>query len=71
MENLLLAAAAMGYGTCWMTGPTYAADEITQIIGFSKPGYFLAAMTPLGIPAEGKYANPPRKPVTDVLTIID
>ena len=71
MENLLLAAAAMGYGTCWMTGPTYAAEEISEIIGFNKPGYSLAAMTPLGVPTEGKYANPPRKPLAEVLTVIE
>ncbi|MCX7779867.1 MAG: nitroreductase family protein [Negativicutes bacterium] len=71
MENLLLAAAAMGYGTCWMTGPTYAAEQIAAITGFSKPGYYLAAMTPLGIPAAGKYVNPPRKPLAEVLTIIE
>lgn len=71
MENLLLAAAALGYGTCWMTGPTYAAEEISALIGFNKPGYHLAAMTPLGVPAEGKYTNPPRKNVADVLTIIE
>lgn len=71
MENLLLAAAALGYGTCWMTGPTYAAAEIAEIIGFAKPGYYLVALTPLGVPAEGKYTNPPRKAVAEVITIID
>ena len=71
MENLLLAAASLGYGTCWMTGPTYAAQEITEFIGFAKPGYRLVAMTPLGVPAPGKYANPARKPVSDVLTIVE
>lgn len=71
MENLLLSAAALGYGTCWMTGPTYAAAEISRLVGFDKPGYYLAAMSPLGVPAEGKYANPPRKSIAEVLTILD
>lgn len=71
MENLLLAAASLGYGTCWMTGPTYAAKEITEFIGFNKPGYRLVAMTPLGVPAPGNYANPARKPLEEVLTIVD
>ena len=70
MENLLLAAAKLGLGTCWMTGPTYAADEITNYIGFSKAGYHLAAMTPLGVPASDKQSSTPRKPLEDVLTII-
>lgn len=71
MENLLLAAAGLGYGTCWMTGPTYAAKEITAYLGFDKPGYELVAMTPLGVPAPGNYANPARKPLEEVLTVIE
>lgn len=69
-ENLLLAAASLGYGTCWMTGPTYAAEEISACIGFAKPGFHLAAMTPLGVPAESAGANPPRKPLDEVVTFI-
>ena len=71
LENLQLAAASLGYGTCWMTGPTYAAEEITDYIGRDKikAGYFLAAITPLGVPADTG-ANPPRKPVEEVLTIV-
>lgn len=71
MENLQLAAAALGYGTCWMTGPTYAAEEISELVGFSKPGYYLAAMTPFGVPASDKGKNPPRKAVDEVTTIIE
>lgn len=70
MQNLLLAAAALGYGTCWMTGPTYAGPEIAQLVGFSKEGYSLAALTPLGVPAADG-ASPPRKPLSEVLTIVD
>ena len=36
VENFLLAATAMGYGTCYMTGPTHAKKEIEQLIGFNK-----------------------------------
>jgi len=70
LENLQLAAANLGYGTCWMTGPTYAGREISDYIGFAKEGYFLAAMSPLGVPDEGKWSYPPRKPVEDILTLI-
>ncbi|KGG80724.1 nitroreductase [Caloranaerobacter azorensis H53214] len=71
MENILLAASSMGYGTCWMTGPNYASREITDYIGFKKEGYFLAAMTPLGIPEESELKSPPRKPLEEVMTIIE
>ena len=70
LQNFHLAAAALGYGSCWMTGPTYAGEEISELIGFKKEGYVLAALTPLGIPAGGG-TSPARKPVEEVLTVID
>lgn len=71
MENLTLAAAALGYGTCWMTGPTYAAEEINALVGPAKEGYFLAAMTPLGVPLTAAGSSPKRKPLEEVVTIIE
>ncbi|MBS4534670.1 nitroreductase family protein [Clostridium sp. D2Q-14] len=71
MENLHLAATSMGYGSCWMTGPLYAKKEITDFIGFNKKDYFLAAITPLGIPTSTEIKKPPRKPIEEVLTIIE
>ncbi|WP_073152350.1 nitroreductase family protein [Paramaledivibacter caminithermalis] len=71
MENLLLAAANMGYGGCWMTGPNYASKEIEEYVGFNKEGFFLAALTPLGVPEESELKSPKRKPVDEVLTIIE
>ncbi len=71
MENLLLASANMGYGCCWMTGPNYARKELEEYIGFQKEGYFLAAITPLGVPEESELKSPPRKSVDEVMTIIE
>lgn len=44
VENFLLAATEMGYGACYMTGPTHAKTEIENLIGFEKPGYELMSM---------------------------
>lgn len=71
MENFLLAAANMGYGGCWMTGPNYASEEITAIVGFEKEGYYLACMTPIGIPETTDVNQPPRKDVSEVCTFVD
>lgn len=71
IENMLLAAANMGYGTVWMTSPNYAAKEISEFIGFDKEEYSLTAITPLGIP-DGEIKNrPPRKPIEEVMDIIE
>lgn len=70
IENLMIAAAELGYGTCWMTSPNYAAKEMSEFLGFNKEGYYLAAVTPLGVPAvEGN--SPERLPLEDVMTIIE
>jgi nitroreductase len=70
MENLLLAATNLGYGTCWMTGPNYAAKEIGVTINFKKEGYSLIALTPIGLPLEGKSKSPIRKHVEEIITVI-
>ncbi|MGL4334900.1 MAG: nitroreductase family protein [Lactococcus garvieae] len=71
VENFLLAATAMGYGTCYMTGPTHAKLAIEAAIDFEKPGYELMSMISLGVAAENTPAQPPRKPLEEVVTFID
>ncbi len=58
MQNLLLAAAAEGLGTCWMTGANYLEDEILKFLG--KTNQELLAITPIGYSAKEPPA-PPRK----------
>lgn len=71
VENFLLAATAMGYGTCYMTGPAHSKKEIEELIGFNKEGYELMAMISLGVPEEDTPKSPPRKPLDEVVTFID
>ena len=71
LENFMLAAAAYGYGTCWMTGAMVAAEEIMDAVGVRKDGYYLAAMTPLGVPAAALPAKKSRKPLDEMVTYID
>lgn len=70
VENFLLAASALGYGACYMTGPAHAKDELEKIVGFHKPGYSLMAMISLGIPSDKTVNQPPRKPLDEVVTFI-
>ena len=50
VQNLLLAAHAMGLGATVMTGPLIAEDDLRELIGFPA-SWRLAALIPLGIPA--------------------
>lgn len=71
VENMLLAATALGYGSCYMTGPTHAKNKIEEVIGFDKEGYGLMSMVCLGVAADKTPKQPPRKPVEEVVTFID
>lgn len=71
IENFLLGAAAMGYGTCYMTGPTHAKREIEELIGFEKENHALMAMITLGIPEDKIPKQPERKPLSEVVTVIE
>lgn len=69
IENLLLAAHALGYGGCWMTGPLLAKKEIEQILGI-KPPFELMALVPVGVPAKIGRA-PERKSIEEITTWIE
>ena len=71
VENFLLAATEMGYGSCYMTGPTHAKKELEELIGFEKPNYELMSMIAVGLAEDNTPAKLPRKPLEEVVTFID
>ena len=66
VENFLLAATELGYGTCYMTGPTHSKVEIEELINFEKEEYKLMSMIALGVAEDDIPNSPPRKPLEDV-----
>lgn len=68
IENLLLAATALGYGGCWMTGPLIAVKELEKLLAIERPWY-LTALVPLGKPFKS-YRARPRKSLEEVTTVI-
>jgi nitroreductase len=68
IQNMLLAIHALGYGSCWMTGPLVAQEAFEKLLGFGKEK-FIAALLPMGVPDE----DPPvrsRKPLEEIMRII-
>lgn len=57
MENLLLAATALGLGTCWMTGPLRDEKAIRRVLGIPE-NKEIVAVTPLGHPQETPGVQP-------------
>lgn len=64
IEHMLLTAHALGYGSCWMTGPLVAQESFEKLLGYGKEK-FIAALLPLGVPDETPAARP-RKPLDEL-----
>ncbi len=63
IQNMLLAAYALGYGTCWIGA--FSEEEVRRILGIPehiRP----VALIPLGRPAEHP-SPPPRRPLSSVV----
>lgn len=50
VQNLVLMAHVLGYGTCWMTGPLVAKDKLERMLKIAPPDE-LMALVPLGKPS--------------------
>lgn len=60
VTQFLLAAYALGYGTCWMTGPLFAKPELESALSVRFPEELLTVIA-IG-KADAPPAKPPRKP---------
>ncbi|TET33731.1 MAG: nitroreductase family protein [Planctomycetota bacterium] len=69
LENLCLMAHDLGLGTCIMSGPLVAPDEIREILGIDSTWEPLS-IVPVGYPDEDP-KPPPRKPVENILKWIE
>lgn len=59
VQNLLLAATSMGYGTCWMSGPLHAKDKLEMLLGIANP-WSLVTFVAIGKPGEPSPAKTKR-----------
>lgn len=71
MENMELRMTELGYGCCWMTGQTYASQEIEALVkeatGYGEEGWYLSCMMSVGIPQPDP-KSPGRKPLEEICT---
>jgi nitroreductase len=64
MDHMVLAATALGLGTCWIA----AFDPTVARAVFDLPdGFEPLAFTPIGYPADQEPAERPRKPLGDLV----
>jgi nitroreductase len=70
IQNLLLAAHALGYGACWMNVPFVAKDDLARLVGVAPP-WDLLALVPLGRPAPGQSGPiPGRRGLDEIATFM-
>ncbi len=69
IQNMLLAIHALGYGSCWMTGPLVAQEGFEKLLGYGKEK-FVAALLPVGVPDEDPPARS-RKPLEEMMKVIE
>jgi nitroreductase len=64
VQNLMLAARALGIGSCITTIHKYRDPQVKELLGIPAD-VETAALIPLGYPL-GKFGRPPRRPIAEV-----
>ncbi len=64
VQNIMLAARALGIGSCLTTIHRYRDAQVKEFLGI-PPNVETAALIPLGYPL-GKFGRPPRRPLREV-----
>lgn len=67
-QNLMLAAHAAGLGSCCLTGPVAAVEELRPLLRLGRRRQ-LVCLVALGYPQETP-PPPPRKPVDEILKVL-
>jgi nitroreductase len=67
VQNILLAARALGLGTCLTTIHRFRDRALKELLGI-PPDVETAALIPLGYPL-GKFGRPPRRPASEVTSL--
>ncbi|HID07703.1 MAG TPA: nitroreductase [Armatimonadetes bacterium] len=62
LQNMILAATALGYGTCWIGA--FNAEKVKQVLNIPED-VNVVALTPVGVPAEMPNARP-RKDASEI-----
>lgn len=67
VENLMLAATALGIGSCWVGA--FKEEEVASVLDLDNDRRPVA-LIPLGYPEKVPKQAPPRRPVEDIVTFL-
>lgn len=65
MQNMILAATALGYGTCWIGA--FEEERVKSVLGIPDD-LAVVALTPVGVPDDQPEARP-RQPLADFASL--
>lgn len=65
MQNMILAATALGYGTCWIGA--FDQEKVKEVLGIPDD-LVVVALTPVGVPADAPDARP-RMPMAEFASL--
>ncbi len=69
VQNLLLAATALGFGSCWVGA--FNEEKVASLLGIDVKEKRPVAIIPLGYPVSSPKEAPARRPVADVALFIE
>lgn len=69
VQNFLLAATALGFGTCWVGA--FSEEKVASLLGIDAKEKRPVAIIPLGYPAISPPEAPARRPVADVAFFVE
>ena len=69
IQTILLSAVEMGYGSCWLSGPMVAKEELEKILQVTDP-FHLVAFVAIGKAQKDPVAKK-KKPLDEILQVID
>lgn len=70
IENMILSATELGYGTCWMCAPIVAYKEFKKILKLEENDKIVTLLT-IGKPFDDTTKQPPKKTLEEVMQIIE
>jgi nitroreductase len=69
VQNLSLAAHALGYGICWLTTPVCAYEKIEELLDINFPNKLVSFLC-LGVPEDKNLKPMSKKELKEILTYI-
>lgn len=70
IENLILSAISLGYGSCWLTEPVYYAQKKIEDLLDIKDEYHVVSILSIGKPTKERSPQP-KKDLEEIFTLIE